>query len=191
MTPLERRGKLYPVANILSRGEKPKVSRPETRLIAEYVATKFPGQRVAMGVPLGPAIDTGPARLTHGQALAASRPWRPEVDALVWRDGVLLLIEAKIANYVDGLAKLPLYKSLVVTTPELAEWVSWEVRMRLVVPRAKAWIELMAEAAGVEIDLFEPAWISDYYDYRDRYWTKEYRERREEILRLRRELGVE
>ena len=175
----------------LSRGERPKVSRPETRLISEYAAAKFPGLRLALGMPLGPAIDMGPARLTHGQALAASRPWRPEVDALVWRDGVLLLIEAKIANYVDGLAKLPLYRSLVPTTPELAEWAGWEVRMRLVVPRAKAWVEQMAEAAGVEIDLFEPAWITEYYDYRDRYWTREYRTRREEILQLRRELGVE
>lgn len=175
----------------MSSGVPPRVKAPETRLIGEYVALKFPGQRVAMGVPLGPEIDTGPTRITASMRLKVSRPWRPEVDALVWRDGVLLLIEAKVSEYLVGLAKLPLYRALVPTTPELAEWRDWEVRLRLVVPRARPWVDVMAEAAGVEVDLFEPEWMREYWEYRDRYWTAEYRIRRELLRQRRAELGVE
>ncbi len=119
-----------------------------------------------------------------------SRPWRPEVDALVWLEPVLLLIEAKVAKYVDGLAKLPMYRILIATTPELVEWKDWEVRMRLVVPRSQAWVEEIAKGMGIEIDPYEPEWLSDYYEYRDLYWTREYQERRLAILEARKRLGL-
>ena len=180
------------VADYVSLGKPPpRVARPETRLIGEYVAAMFPGRRVAMGVPLGPEIEGLPTRLTASGRLKVSRPWRPEADALVWLDDALLLIEAKVAEYVSGLAKLPLYRSLVPLTPELAEWASWEVRLRLVVPRAQNWVAAMAAAAGVEIVLYEPAWMVEYWAYRDRYWTAGYRREREGVLELRRQLGVE
>ena len=176
----------------VSSGKPPAGARnPETRLIGEYVATMFPGRRTATMVPLGPVLEELAPELGIVARLRHSRPWRPEVDAVVWRDGVLLLIEAKVADYVSGIAKLPLYRSLVPTTPELAEWASWEVRMRLVVPRFRAWHQAMAEAAGVEFDVFEPPWMREYWDYRDRYWTAEYRTRRQAVLALRRQLGVE
>jgi hypothetical protein len=155
------------------------------------VAVKFPGLRVATGFPLGPAEIGGDIRMTHGQILAAARPWRPEVDALVWFNGALLLIEAKVAEYVTGLAKLPFYKSLVPSTPELAQWADWEVRMRLVVPRSKPWVDIMAEQAGVEVDLFEPDWMVEYWEYRDRYWSAEYRTAREDRNRRRAAAGLE
>ncbi len=175
----------------MSSGVPPNVKSPETRLIGEYVVAKFPGLRVAMGVPLGPEIPFGETQLTASMRLKVSRPWRPEVDALVWRDGVLLLIEAKVSEYLNGLAKLPLYRSLIPTTPELAEWADWEVRLRLVVPRAKPWVDAMALAAGVEVDLFEPEWMREYWEYRDHYFTRDYRVRRELIRQRRAELGVE
>ena len=180
------------MADYVSSGKPPpNVRRPETRLLGEYVAEKFPGRRVALGLPLGPEIEHGELKLTASMRLRISKPWRPEVDALVWMDHWLLLIEAKVAEYVTGLAKLPLYKSLMRSTPELAQWSGWEVRMRLVVPRARAWVELMAVEAGVEIDVYEPAWMREYYEYRDRYWSQPYRARRQEILETRRKLGLE
>jgi hypothetical protein len=167
------------------------IGRPESRLIGEYIATRFAGKRVALAQPLGPEVVILPQSLTQGQRLRVSRPWRPEVDALVWLDGVLLLIEAKVAEYVNGLAKLPLYRSLVPATPELEQWRDWEVRMRLVVPRARPWVNVMADAAGVEVDIFEPDWMRDYWEYRDQYWTGEYRARRQAILEARARAGLE
>lgn len=176
----------------VSSGKPPPGARnPETRLIGEYVATKFAGRRTATLVALGPAVDGLAETLPQTARLRHSRPWRPEVDAVVWMDGVLLLIEAKVADYVSGIAKLPLYKSLIPSTPELSPWWGWEIRMRLVVPRARAWHEAMAANAGVEIDIFEPPWMRDYWEYRDRYWTAEYRQRRQAVLETRRQLGVE
>lgn len=167
------------------------VGRPESRLISEYVAQKFPGQRHALSFPLGPEVAMSATQLTQRQRLRISRPWRPEVDALVWMDGVLLLIEAKVAEYMTGLGKLPLYKAIIPQTPELAEWRGWEVRMRLVVPRARAWVNVMADAIGAEIDTFEPPWMVDYYNYRDQYWTSDYRSKRQSILDARAQAGLE
>lgn len=167
------------------------VGAPETRMLSEYLLTKFPTYRAAIGFPVGPEIGPSQQLIGQGKRLAVSRPWRPEVDALVWFDGVLLLIEAKVMDYFSGLGKLPLYKALIPTTPELAEWRSWEVRMRLVVPRARPWLNSTAEAVGAEIDLFDPPWLRDYYDYRDQYWTAAYRTQRQQVLDARRAAGLE
>ncbi len=165
--------------------------RPESRLMSEYVATTFPDRRVALSPALGPEIETAPTRLTSSMRLKISRPWRPEADALVWLDGTLLLIECKVAEYISGLAKLPLYAALIPLTPELRDWWGWEIRMRLVVPRARPWVEAAAAAVGVTIDLFDPPWLREYYDYRDRYWTAEYRRRRQATLEARTQAGLE
>lgn len=42
----------------------PGVGRPESRLIAEYVANKFPDRRIALSFPLGPEVTIGDQRLT-------------------------------------------------------------------------------------------------------------------------------
>jgi len=160
-------------------------------MISEYVATKFPDKRVSLSPPVGPEIQGLPPSMAQTSRLQVSRPWRPEADAIVWLDGTLLLIEAKVAEYISGLAKLPLYKALIPLTPELATWHDWPIRMRLVVPRARPWIQAAADAVQVEIDLFEPPWLRDYYDYRDNYWTADYRAKRQAILDARAQAGVE
>lgn len=167
------------------------VGRAESRLISEYLALKFPGMRVALSHPLGPEITTGSNGLSARQRLQVSRPWRPEVDAIVWFPTSILLIEAKITEYLRGLGKLPLYKALVPVTPELAAWRDLDVRIRLVVPRSRPWLQPMIDAVGAEVDLFEPEWMREVYDYRDQYWTAEYRRRRQEILDARARAGVE
>ena len=96
----------------------PVVKRPFTKLrreiepkwVAEYCAKFYPNDIVKYRCPLG----APPRELVeeHGleKALRLYRPYRPEVDALVITKTSLILIEAKVHRYVDGLAKLPLYK---------------------------------------------------------------------------------
>lgn len=190
----------------------PRVKNPEGRLVAEYVAVKFPQYIVATRQPLGPGLDD--------VSPSASRPWRPEVDAWVimadprevrWHyearargrgqttivvvdevppGTVLLLIEGKIRQLIDGLAKLDLYRDLVPETPELVGLAGSETRIRLVAPRIGEWVESLARRRNTELDAFEPEWVRDYWSWRDRYWTAGYRIDRDEKIKARERLGL-
>ena len=103
---------------------------------------------------------------------------------------MLLLIEAKVQSLLDGLAKLPLYRSLVDDSPELAAARGREVRMRLVTPTVAPWLEGLARAAEIEVDYYRPEWVEQYYQYRQGYWSREARMQREEVLRARLRLGI-
>lgn len=167
------------------------VKNPETRLVAEYLAELVYPNWYRQRQPLGPPLPGTVEELGLERAIAVSRPWRMEVDAVSVEHGRLVLIEAKVFKIVDGMAKLPLYKALVGSTPELAEHRQLPVVMRLVAPWTSDSMETMARAAGVEVVVFSPAWIRDYVQQYHNYWTAEYRQAREEKMRLRRALGVE
>jgi len=105
--------------------------------------------------------------------------------------GALVLIEAKVFKYMDGLSKLPIYKALIKRTPELKEHRHKPVRMVLLVPRILPWIKAAADEVGVEVRDWVPDWVMKIWEERDKYWTPEAtlrRERRKRILRL---LGFE
>lgn len=196
----------------LSRPVPPELKNPETRLLAEYLTAKFPHYITMTRVPMGPVTIQDQSGELLPPSLGAARPWRPEVDAVVLMvdpaavrfvsqgrrgvalsaraQGVLLLIEAKVDTYLDGLAKLPFYRSLVPHTPELEPFWRWEHRMRLVVAQDAPWVQLTAEMAEVEVDIFDPPWMADYRQWRQRYWTKEWREERARVNELRKRLGL-
>ena len=113
------------------------------------------------------------------------------MDAVAVENGRLVLIEAKVFKIVDGLSKLPTYKTLVPSTPELSPYHGLPIIMRLVAPWTSETMEVMAKGLGVEIVVFNPDWIRDYVQQYHNYWQREYREAREEKMRLRRALGVE
>ena len=120
------------------------------------------------------------------------RPWRPEVDALVVLPKEVILIEAKIVRWVDGLAKLPLYKAMLPDTPELEQYRSWPVKMRLVIPFTQANMELTAQRVGVELEQFSTPEIDEYLtNTLPFYHTAEYKRRRAQVLDTRTALGVE
>ena len=139
--------------------------------------------------PLGPI----PVELTelYGPAKAARvyRPSRPEVDALVVLPGALLLIEAKIFKYMDGLAKLPVYASLVPSTPELMVFEGRPTIMHLLLPVKIPWVMAAAPGLGVEVYNKAPEWVLQIWEERDKYWQPEARLRRQERKALLARLG--
>jgi hypothetical protein len=163
---------------------------PESRLIAEYVAEKFSAYRVTLRQPLGEPVVPAESGLSMTARLRASRPWRPEVDAVVVFGEALLLIEAKVDQYLFGISKLPFYASLVKRTPELAPWAALEIRMRLVCPVDPTWLLQVAEEHNVEIDVYRPAWIEGWLDYQAQYWSRESRLRRAERRQAVERLGL-
>lgn len=163
----------------------------ETRLLAEWLAEKvYPipyRQKQVLGPPVKDAVEQlGPLR-----GLRASNPWRPEVDAIAWPPGELWLIEAKIRQVRDGVAQLPVYAGLVDSTPELAAFASRRRRLVLVTPFDTEQARAMAATVGVDVEVYRPAWIVEYMNTLNEYWTGPARALRDERQRLRERMGLE
>ena len=160
-------------------------------MVSEYMLEKYGKFEYTLAVPLGSL----PQDLVTSQGLAKTiglmRPYRPEVDAVVALPRYLVLVEAKVWNLVNGLAKLPLYKSLVPTTPELQRYMPREIIMELVVGWSNPNLERMAGDSGVSIVIFSPPWLKEIVDKLHNYWTSGYRAEREQKLEMRKYFGVE
>ncbi len=144
-----------------------------------------------MGCPLGPVPELIIAQYGFREALRVARGIRPEVDALVIRKPHLILIEAKIFKWLDGIAKLPVYEGLLKSTPELAQYKEYDHSMILCTPWTTETINAAATAQNVKIDVFNPPWIQGYVEEMHKYWTVEYRTARAEKMRLRKVFGLE
>lgn len=162
----------------------------EPRWVSDYMATTYPRAEVRLRVPLGPIPKETQADYGLIKGLRVYRPWRPEVDAAARWTNKTILVEAKIFKYMDGLSKLPVYKSLLSETPELTHWPT-DVIMELLIPEKITWVERAALNMGVKVvSSFVPEYIKRAWEERDKYWTKEAIEEREERKRKLQELGM-
>ncbi len=162
----------------------------ETRMVSEYLLQHYASFPRLTMVPLGAVDDQLQVQYGYAKAIRMSRPFRPEVDAVVILPRHLLLVEAKVWKVVDGLAKLPLYKSLVATTPEFREYKDLEVIMELVVGWTNVNLETMARAAGVAVKVYSPPWLADEVSRMQSYWTAEYQSERQKKLEMQDYFGV-
>lgn len=169
----------------------PHVKNPETRLISEFMLSRFPNGGYRLRVPLGPPLAAYVEDLGQRQGTRASRPWRFEVDAVAWPGGHLALVEGKIFRLREGFSALPFYASLVQVTPELAPWRTAPIELWLVAPWMADWLVDVVARMGIAVYVYRPAWIDQYVEDQHLYHTREYRLAREERRRLREALGVE
>ena len=163
----------------------------EVRMIAEYLKEYYPEFTFITKQPLGAVSEELMKEEGYKRALGISRPFRPEVDAVVILPAHFLIIEAKVWSVVDGLAKLPLYKSLVNITPELNQFGRREVMMQLVVGWTNPNLETMARTMDVELRVYCPAWLEEVVEGMHRYWTREYQDQRAKKLQMREYYGLE
>ena len=163
----------------------------ERRYIREYCEATFPLGTYELNVEIGEI--PGEIIEIHGLrgAKALYRPFRRRVDAVHWNPENYFLIEAKIRDPLEGLGRLHTYYTLAARTPDLPGYNGQPFIKILVVPFALDWIKDAAADDNVKLVEFWVDWIADYIKGRQLYFTKEYRERREEVMRLRKQLGVE
>jgi len=161
----------------------------EARYVSEYVLLKFPDDIVQFRCPLGRVPESMIKELGLAKAVGAYRPYRPEVDALVITDTHVVLVEGKIFKVMDGLSKLPIYRSLVKETPELDLYKNFPTRAILVTPKRPTVYGGVAREQSIEIDLFMPDWLEEYYQQQERYWTAEARLKRLERKEVLKGLG--
>ena len=163
----------------------------EPRWVVDCVENFYPSYISKFRVPLGPIPENLIAEYGEAKAINVYRPSRPEADAMVIFPSTLMLLEAKVVRYMDGLAKLPVYKSLIPTTPELREYKDWPVVMRLLIPVPIPWVEIACANIGVEYHAWAPDYIKQAWDEKDKYWTKEKMFARELRKKKLREEGFE
>ncbi|MBA7559842.1 hypothetical protein ES708_01458 [subsurface metagenome] len=163
----------------------------EVRMISEYLKLNYSEFSFILNPPLGAVSERLMAEEGYQRALGLSRPFRPVADAVVVLPHYLLLVEAKVWNVVNGLAKLPLYRSLVPVTPELKQYMPRQVLMQLVVGWTNPNLQIMARGAGVELRVYCPPWLEEVVESMHKYWTREYRDQREKRLHMREFFGVD
>lgn len=168
-----------------------KTRQVETRMTAEYLLQEFSQFPHMSAVPLGVVSEALMTTEGYEKAIRMSRPYRPEADAIVILPRHLLLIECKVWRIIDGLHKLPGYKSLIPVTPELQQYMPREIIMRLVVGWTNTNLEIMARAAGVEVKLYAPPWLAEVVEGMHKYWTPEYQAARSAKIAAREYFGVE
>jgi len=168
-----------------------KTRQVETRLIAEYLHDRYGKFPTITKQPLG----TVPAHLIESEgykrAVGVMRPFRPEIDGIIILPRYLVLVEAKVWSVINGLAKLPMYKSLVPFTPELKQYMPRGILMELVVGWTNDNLQIMARDAGVSVKVYCPDWLVEVVEGMHKYWTADYRREREQKLRMREYYGIE
>lgn len=161
----------------------------EPRWVSEYMATTYPKAEVRLRVPLGSIPKETQANYGLMKGLRVYRPWRPEVDGAARWMNKTILVEGKIFKYMDGLSKLPVYRSLLPDTPELAHWPT-DVIMELLIPADITWVKSAALNLGVKVVVWAPDYIRQAWDERDKYWTRDAIQQREERKRRMQEAGI-
>lgn len=168
-----------------------KTQQVEVRLVAEYLKDHYSKFPFTQNQPLGLVSEELLRTEGYVKGLGMQRPSRPAVDAVVFQPNRLILVEGKVWHIVDGMAKLPLYKSLIPTTPELKQYRELPVVMELVVPWSNSNLVTMCAAAGIQLSIYKPAWIDEVVARVQNYGTRDYRLAREEKLKNRAALGLD
>lgn len=168
------------------------IQQRERALLSEYIRLKLQGLQVRQNCPLGIVPESLIVEYGRTAALRVARKMRPEVDALVIAPDKLVLIEAKISRWVDGLSKLVLYRALIPDTPEMEAYFKLPVVMRMVIPFTQENMLSVAARMGVEVVEFTTPAIDEYLTKElPKYNTAAYKAQRQEIYRQREILGVE
>ena len=134
----------------------------ETRLVSEWLAREYPGEAVKTNLRVGvlPEIPEIPD-LTWRERRALS-PVRRYVDAAVFRDSEVILIEATIRADPGKLGQLMLYRDALPHTPELVKWRSCPVRAVLLSGIDDEFLRRVTEQADMRFEVYQPAWLLEY-----------------------------
>lgn len=142
----------------------------EKRLVAEFLAAKYPHAVTIQEPRLGPPAPLAPGvpATNFNNAIAGNA--RGYADALVIEPLTLTLVEGKIEPDVTSIAQLYLYSLLLPLTPELSQYKGRKVRTLAVWGMPQAVLSKVAEKFGVEVVVFTPPWVRA--DLQEKYANK-------------------
>lgn len=163
----------------------------ERLLLARFLQERYPHHQKQTNAPLGLPAPQLIAEFGLQTALRIGIKMRPNVDAIVWDKPNLLLIEAKIVRWVDGIAKLPFYNALFLDTPEFEQYFDWPRKLILVIPYTQENMLAVARRMGVEVVEYSTPEIDKYLQETLPYYqTGDYKRKRAELTATQEALGV-
>lgn len=134
----------------------------ETRMLSEYLATRWAGHRTIQRVRLG---SYRPAANVPGLTEAEARMtgvWRRWCDAVVFQDRRVILVECSVFPDPGHVAQLELYRDLWPRTPEFQDYRDWPVDGILVMALPDPMVSQLAARRTLAVEIFRPTWINAY-----------------------------
>jgi len=122
--------------------------------VNEWLMLKHPYALQWRRVRLGPLPKVEMAR-----AFKVALRW---IDAIVYEDGVVYLIEAKIKPKADAVGQLLMYKDLFYQTPEFSNLWDKPVKMVLLTTMDDPNVRKLCTNYNIEYEIFCPAWVKEY-----------------------------
>jgi hypothetical protein len=153
------------------------------------VLQAFPNDEIKLRVPIGPIPDKMIDENGLQKAARLVRPSRPVADAIVVTPDSLVMIEGKITRVREGIGALLTYAPLIPYTPELQQYRSRPLILRLLTANPPQWAIMAAEHTNVQIKVYLPSWLEDYYNHLQSYWTSDVRAAREQRKQVLTSLG--
>lgn len=134
----------------------------ETRLLAEWLGARWPHRRVMQRVRVGsdhPDLEIPGLSPSERRMVLAWRRW---VDAIVFDEGTLVIVEATVLPKAGKISQLDMYMHLVPATPELADYRKWTLRGVLLSAVDDPVMRRLATDRGYTVELYHPPWVDGY-----------------------------
>ena len=134
----------------------------EGRLIAEFVAARFPGATILTRVKLGPYTGAADRPELSEPERRMVGIWRRWVDAVVIEERQCWLIEGKIKPDPGVVSQLELYLELWPKTPEWGIYSGLPATGLIVTAIDDPLVRRMAVARGLVVEVYRPPWVDEY-----------------------------
>lgn len=128
----------------------------------EFIAEHMQPRQVFFRMRLGGMSDEERAKLPAGVSDRIFMVAQRYADAICIFDDHIEIWEAKLIRPLTAVTQLQLYEKLFRKTREFLRYIDAEVELHLVTPILDPDLAEIAEAAGIEIHYWEPAWVSEY-----------------------------
>jgi len=135
----------------------------EIMLISEWVSRTFPDVRFSTNFRLGPIQPRAPDGTYDADELKALGVWRRRIDAVVYLEDRLLLVEAILRADPGKLAVLELYEKLVPQTPELVEFNHLPIQKVLLFCIEDPIITILAKQKDILAIQYVPSFFNEWF----------------------------
>ncbi len=135
----------------------------ESRLLADYLAARYPGQLWFTQLRVGPTRQSALALATDQAEINLARRFNRWADAVVVTPSEVVVIEATMHRAGEKLGKVLEYLALAKRTPELMPYLDRPFRAEIVTGQHDALAQRVIEGQGVSYVHFPPSWIEDFY----------------------------
>lgn len=144
----------------------------ETRLLSEWVAKKYPEDRVMYRVRVGRPPSWALVSIAEGAPPEIYKIYQRWADAIIIREKELILIEAKVRPIPGVVSEINLYAQLIPKTPELAEFMDRPIRKVILMAVQDPEITELAAVDNIEVHIYTPPWVIEYLKEHRKYKGK-------------------